>query len=506
MPTRKTTVFYMILIALASVAIGMVLASRLELSPRSSAETMAMPQANSTPIGGTVDALTFRNIAKAATPAVVNVRTKSRRRAQEMTEFFGGEDLFRRFFGQPGAPEGRRRPQQPEITQGAGTGFIIDKAGLILTNNHVVEGATDIEVALYGTEEGPNLSARVVGRDPLTDSALIELTEKPREPLPVVKFGDSGQIQPGDWVMAIGNPFNFSHTVTVGVVSAVERPFPVAEQRWQDVIQTDAAINPGNSGGPLLNIRGEVVGINTAIISGGMSPGNVGIGFAIPINVVRELLPQLRTGKITRGRIGVEIGPVPADAFAEFGLKERGGALVSRVESDGPAAKAGVQPGDVIVEYHGKAVKSREDLVSLVVATKPGTSVPLKIIRDKQPKTLNVTVEELNLDSEGRGDQQTDGDTSAGFGITLEPLSGDLARRLRVPSGRGGAVITDVEQASSAQRAGLQRGDVILQVNRGEVANVQETIRELQKIKAGGVAFLLIWRGNQEVFVTVRKE
>jgi serine protease Do len=505
MPTRKTTVFYMILIALASVAIGMVLASRLELSPRSSAETMVMPQANSAPIGGAVDALTFRNIAKMATPAVVNVRTTSRRRSQELTEFFGGDDFFRRFFGQPGMPEGRRRGQ-PEVTQGAGTGFIIDKAGLILTNNHVVEGATQIEVGLYGTEEGPNLSARLIGRDPLTDSALIELTEKPRDPLPVAKFGDSDQIQPGDWVMAIGNPFNFSHTVTVGVVSATERPFPVAEQRWQNVIQTDAAINPGNSGGPLLNIRGEVIGINTAIVSGSMAAGNLGIGFAVPINVVRELLPQLRGGKITRGRIGVSVGTVAADAAAELGLKERAGALVSTVESDGPAAKAGVQPGDVIIEYNGKPVKNRDELVRLVVATKPGSTVPIKIVRDKQPKTLNVMVEELNLESEGQESQDAEGDTSAGFGITLEPLSGDLARRLRVPSGRGGAVISNVEAASAAQRAGLQRGDVILQVNRREVSNVQDSIRELQKIKSGGVAFLLIWRGNQEVFVTVRKE
>ena len=505
MPTRKTTVFYMILIALASVAIGMVLASRLDMSPRSVAETIAAPQANSAPIGGTVDALTFRNIAKAATPAVVNVRTTSRRRSQELTEFFGGDDFLRRFFGQPGQPEGRRR-QQPEVTQGAGTGFIIDKTGLILTNNHVVEGATQIEVGLYGTEEGPNLSARLIGRDPLTDSALIELTEKPRDPLPVVKFGDSDQIQPGDWVMAIGNPFNFSHTVTVGVVSAVERPFPMSEGRWQDVIQTDAAINPGNSGGPLLNIRGEVVGVNTAIISGGMVPGNLGIGFAVPINVVRELIPQLRTGKITRGRIGVSVATVPTDAVAELGLKERGGALVSTVESGGPASKAGVEPGDVIVEYNGKPVKTRDDLVRLVVATKPGTTVPIKVMRDKQLKTLNVTVEELNLEAEGGDSQEAEGDASAGFGITLEPLSGDLARRLRVPSGRGGAVITEVEPASAAQRAGLARGDVILQVNRRDVTSVQDTIRELQKVRSGGVAFLLIWRGNQEIFVTVRKE
>ena len=205
----------------------------------------------------------------------------------------------------------QRRPRD-QVVQAAGTGFIISKEGFILTNNHVVEGATKVLVSLYGEDEGQEYPARVVGRDPLTDSALLELTEKPNHTLPEAKFGDSGQIQQGDFVMAIGNPFGLAHTVSVGVVSALKRPFPVATGRSQDMIQTDAAINPGNSGGPLLNVRGEVVGINTAIYSDARQSGNIGIGFAVPINAVRDLLPQLRTGKITRGMIGVSVRRDPA--------------------------------------------------------------------------------------------------------------------------------------------------------------------------------------------------
>jgi len=348
MSTRKTTAFYTVLIAVASLAVGMVIASRLDLSPTSDAQTFAVPPANSAPITGPLDATTFRNIARAVSPSVVNIRTESLQRGQELTEFFGGDELFRRFFGQP-RNFGRARPMVA-----AGTGFVISKEGLILTNNHVVEGADKVEVSLYGEDDDVRYPARVVGRDPLTDSALIELTEKPDHDLPEVRFGDSSTVQPGDWVMAIGNPFGLAHTVSVGVVSALERPFEVADRRWLNMIQTDAAINPGNSGGPLLNLRGEVIGMNTAIYADSRQAGNIGIGFAVPINDVRTLLPQLRTGKVTRGMIGVQISPVPRDALEEFGLTERKGALVVAVSRGGPAAKAGVEPGDVIVEINGK--------------------------------------------------------------------------------------------------------------------------------------------------------
>ncbi len=515
MGSRKTTVFYVMLIAVASLAVGMVIASRLEWSPPSAAQTVAVPSTNSAPLGVPVDAATFRNIAKVVSPSVVNIRTESRQKAQELTEFFGGggDDLFERFFGGQ-QPRGRQQQPREQIAVAAGTGFIISRDGFILTNNHVVEGATKIEVGFFGDDTDVTYPARIVGRDPLSDSALIELTRKPQRDLAEVKFGDSEQMQPGDWVMAIGNPFGLAHTVSVGVVSA-NRPggLPVSTGRFADVIQTDAAINPGNSGGPLLNVRGEVVGMNTAIYSDSRNQGNLGIGFAIPINTVRDLLPQLRGGKITRGVMGVTVGDVPADAIAEFGLRERRGALITTVNPGGPAAKAGLEPGDVIVEYNGKPVKKRDELVQAVVSTKPGTTVPIKVMREKQEKSLSVTVEELNLDAETERQARNNDNTSEpgdeesqGFGFTLSPLTADVARRLRLPADSDGVLVTDVEQGSTASRAGIARGDVIVQVNRRAVGSPAEANRALNQVPSGGTAFLLIMRNGQQTFVTVRKE
>ncbi len=515
MSNRKTTFFYAVLIAVASLAVGMVIASRLGMSPTSTAQTVAPPM-NSAPIIGPLTANTFRDIANSASPAVVNIRTESRQRTQDLTDFFGGDgggDLFERFFGQP--KPNRRAPQRPrgQVVQAAGTGFIIDKAGYILTNNHVVEGATKIAVSLYDEDSDQEYAARVVGRDPLTDSALIELTEKPDHTLPEVKFGDSAQIQAGDFVMAIGNPFGLGHTVSVGIISAIERPFPVSQGRSAQVLQTDAAINPGNSGGPLLNLRGEVVGINTAIISGSRRSGNVGIGFAIPINVVRELLPQLRDGKVTRGRIGVGIGRVPADAVDEFGLKDRNGAVVLNVAPGGPAARAGIEPGDVIVAYSGKPIRSREELVAMVTATKPATTVPVRIVRDRQERTISVTIEELDLEAEtttlrsgNRGNGGDPRETSSGFGVTFSNITPDVARRLRLDRGTQGAVIIDVEPGSPAARVGLAAGDIIIRVGREQVATAAEASRELGRIPSGGTAFLRVLRNGQETFVAVTKE
>ena len=509
MSTRKTTLFYSFLIMVASLAVGMVIASRLDLPPASSAQTIVAPPMNSAPLSGPVDAGTFRNIAKAVSPAVVNIRSTSKQRAQEMTEFFGGnDDLLERFFG----GQGRQRQQRPreQETQAAGSGFVISKEGFILTNNHVVEGATKIEVSFFGEDNDAYYEARVIGRDPLTDSALIQLIEAKKD-LMEVKFGDSSKMEPGDWVMAIGNPFNLTHTVSVGVISATARSFPIAEQRFADVLQTDAAINPGNSGGPLLNARGEVIGINTAIYTDARQQGNIGIGFAIPINAVRELIPQLRTGKVTRGVIGVQVSPVPAEALAEFGLKDRRGALIGTVARGGPAAKAGIEPGDVILEFNGKPIKNRDELVATVVSTKPGTTVPVKVMRDRQERTLTLTVEELDLEAESnranalRETTDPAEEPSEGFGITLTALTPELAKRLRAGDVQG-VLVSDVEQGSAAFRQGIARGDIIIRVNRQAVRTPQEASRALEQVPSGGTAFLLVLRGGQEQFFTVRKE
>jgi len=522
MSNRKTTLFYAVLIAVASLSVGMVIASRLGLAPESSAQTVAAPAMNSAPLTGAVDAGTFRNIAKAVSPAVVNIRTESKQRAQDLSDFFGGgggDDLFDRFFGggqggpRGGGPggQGSARPREQTV-QAAGTGFIIDKAGFILTNNHVVEGANKIEVSLYGREgEDQEYAAKVVGRDPLTDSALIQLTEMPNHALPEIKFGDSSVMEPGDWVMAIGNPFGLAHTVSVGVISGTQRPFETTQQRFAQMLQTDAAINPGNSGGPLLNVRGEVVGINTAIYTDASRQGNIGIGFAMPINFVRELLPQLRTGKITRGRIGVEVSAILHDQIEALGLKSTDGALVRSVSPGGAASKAGMKPGDVIMAFNGKPVKKNDDLVSMVMATKPGTSVPIRVLRGKGEQTLTVTVDELDLEAETqqtrtKDDNEPQNEPTAGFGMSLGNITPDIARRLRLQDNTRGALVVDVDQASAAARGGLVPGDVIIEVNRQPVTSSSEAQRELAKVASGRSASLVVIHQGQERFVIVKKD
>jgi serine protease Do len=530
MSTRKTTLFYALLIAVSSLAVGMVIASRLDMTPASSAQSFAAPTMNSQPITGALDAQTFRNVAKAQQPMVVNIRTESKQRGQDLSDFFGGggggtpEDFLHRFFQQPGDPDdqsqappqgrGRSPRRRDQTTVAAGTGFIISKDGLILTNNHVIEDATKIEVSLFGEDDDQTYAAKLVGRDTLTDSALIQLTEKPSHPLPEARFGDSSQMAAGDWVMAIGNPFNQGWTVTVGVISAMQRPF-TADGRTNEMIQTDAAINPGNSGGPLLNLRGEVIGINTMIFTNARVEGNIGIGFAVPSNTVRELLPQLHTGKVIRGRIGLQMVNIPREAYEDFGLKSRAGALVSVVAAGGPADKAGIKAGDVITEFNGRPVTNTSDLQKSVTATKPGTSVSVKVVRNGKEQSLNATVEELDLDAE-RGQQartnQRDQPEEQGqdsFGLTLTNLTPQISRRLQVPSGQAGAVVTDVDPNGPSVGA-LRPGDVILSVNGARVASASDAGRELQKVASGRFARILVWRvaGSEgsEVFVTVRKD
>ena len=522
MSTRRSTWFYGLLLVLASITVGMVLASRLDLAPHSTAQALAAPPANGAPLSGPVDATTFRTIAKNVSPTVVNIATESRQR-MDLSDFLGGDgggglgDLFD--FGQPQQPRGQeRRPPRERKVASAGTGFIIDKSGLILTNNHVVEGATKIMVSLYG-EEDQQYAARVVGKDPLTDSALLELTDKPDHLLPEIKFGDSAQMQPGDWVMAIGNPFGFSHTVSVGVVSGIGREFAVNERgsRNARVIQTDAAINPGNSGGPLLNLRGEVIGINTAIYADQMRQGNIGIGFAMPINLVRDILPQLRTGKITRGRIGIEVEEVKPGDVKVMRLKNRDGARVSSIIPGSAAEKAGLEDGDVILSFNNKAVRRSEDLIGMVTATKPGSTVPLRVVREGAERAMTITVDELDYDAENltarveRPEPAPDSRvTSRGFGIELENLTAELSRRLELKDTRG-AIIRFVDQDGPAAEV-LRPFDVIIRVGSTPITNKTEAMRELDRVPSGETATLRILRPSEDGgaprqrFLTMQKE
>ena len=505
MATRRNTFFSGMLIAVTSVAIGLVLAARLDLVSDSAAQTfnaspggLTLPETNSQPITGQLGANTFRDIADAQSPMVVNISTESRRSGGGRSPFGGNQDeLFRRFFEDLPEPDRERR------TQSAGTGFVIDRSGLILTNNHVVAGATKIEISFFG-DESESYEAEVVGRDRLTDSALLELTERPDHPLPVATFGDSDQMRAGDWVMAIGNPFNLGHTVTVGVVSAVGRPFEQVRGRAQNVIQTDAAINPGNSGGPLLNLRGEVIGINTAIVSD--RPSNLGIGFAVPINTVRDLLPQLRTGRVTRGVIGVSILAVTNDDYEYHGLSERMGAIVQSIERGGPADESDLELGDVIVSYDGDRVEDVADLQRKVVETRPGTRIELGVYRDLAPTTVAITIGELDLENQGQAAPVEVEDLSTSFGMNLQDLTAESARQLDLPRGVQGAVVTGVEPGGSAQTGGARPGDVITSVNRVPVETAADAIRELNRVEAGGTAFLLVSRGEAQILLRLSRE
>ena len=432
MSTRKTTLFYAVLIALASVAVGMVIASQWGLPQASSAQTINVPAANTAALNGPIDAQTFRNIAKAQSPTVVNIRTTARVRGRELTEFFGGQDdLLQRFFGGQGQPPGPgqqrprgRQPRENEAPQqeGTGTGFIIDKSGFILTNNHVVEGADDIRVSLFGGGRTESYAAKVVGRDALTDTALIQLTEMPAAALQEAKFGDSAQMQPGDWVVAIGNPFNLSHTVTVGVVSALGRPLGGVRGREQPMLQTDAAINPGQLGRPAAERarrgrrhqhrhlhRRAAGGEHRHRIRHPDQPDSRPAAAAAQ-----------RQGHARRDRHPRRPGWRRQGRRRGDGAAGAGGAMLSSVIPGGPAEKAGLEAGDIITEFNGRPVADSDALVNLVIATKPGTSVPVTIYRKKQKKTMNVTVDELDLEAEqGR---QASGRTRAGRGADRDRL------------------------------------------------------------------------------------
>src|SRR5438105_8566001 len=374
-----------VLVALISLVVGLGISGSLDWLAPSRA---VMGEGGSSDARSPGQLPDFVSLAKKMRPVVVNISTTQMSEARGPQEFgspFGEEDPFndfwRRFFGGP-------LPRGPQRQRSLGSGFIIDSDGSILTNNHVVENAQKIVVKLQGDDQ--EYEAKVIGRDPKTDIAIIKINSKTS--LPAASFGDSDRLEVGEWVVAIGNPFGLDSTVTSGIVSAKGRH--IGQGPYDNFIQTDASINPGNSGGPLINLRGEVIGINTAIFS--RTGGNIGIGFAIPINLVKEVLPQLRgKGKVTRGYLGVLIQKVTPEIAESLGMEKGYGALVANVSKDGPADKAGVKVGDVIVEFDGKEVKDSGDLPIIVARTQVDKKARMKVLRDKKEVVLNVAVGEL---------------------------------------------------------------------------------------------------------------
>jgi serine protease Do len=480
-----------VLVALTSLAIGLGISGSLDwLAPSRAVNLLGDAGSDPRSFSGLPD---FVNLAKKIKPIVVNISTTQMNEArggpQEFTSPFGEEDPFndfwRRFFGGP-------QPRGPQRQRSLGSGFIIDGDGSILTNNHVVENASKIVVKLADDQE---YEAKVVGRDQKTDIAVIKINAKTA--LTAANFGDSDALEVGEWVVAIGNPFGLDSTVTSGIVSAKGRH--IGQGPYDSFIQTDASINPGNSGGPLLNLRGEVIGINTAIFS--RTGGNIGIGFAIPINLVKELLPQLRgKGKVVRGYLGVLIQKVTPEIAESLGMEKSQGALVANVSKDGPAEKAGVKVGDVIVEFDGKEVKDSANLPIIVARTPVDKKVRMKVLRDKKETFLNVAVGELK-DEEVVATVPEKGE----LGLTVQRLTPQMAESLGLERAEG-VVVTAVEPASAGDEAGIRRGDIIVEVDRKAVRSIDDYKKAVAGVRKGRGVLFLVRRGDSTLFLALKPQ
>ena len=430
----------------------------------------------------------FTNLVKKIGPSVVNVSTTQLRKGvQNRPSPFGGDDpasqFWEKFFG-------GRVPRGPQRQTGLGSGFIIDGNGTILTNYHVVDGAQRIAVTL---SDGKHYDAKVIGKDQKSDIAVIQI-DAGRD-LPAVTLGDSDRLEVGEWVMAIGNPFGLDHSVTSGIVSAKGRH--IGAGPYDNFIQTDASINPGNSGGPLINLQGEVVGINTAIFS--QSGGNIGIGFAIPTNSVKELLPQLKDkGKVVRGYLGTTVQKITPEIADSLGLRESRGALVAEVLKGSPAERGGVNLGDIILELDRKEIKDSGDLPPLVARVTPGSTVQLKIWREGKEITLPITVGEMKENEIVASAPEGD------LGLTVEPMTPEIAQSLGLERADG-VVITAVAPGSAADEAGLRAGDLVTEINRRPVKNLADYNREIARTEKGKSLLFLVRRGQGSLFLALKR-
>jgi serine protease Do len=443
---------------------------------------------------GLVGSNVIVDIAKTKNPAVVNVTIKGKhkkasRNNPQMPEFGPFRDFFNNM------PE----MQEPHPKSGTGSGFLIDAQGHILSNHHVVEGAQEIIVTLQEGDEDKEYPARLVGSDAKLDISLLKIEREAKNdrPFPYLSFGDSDALQVGEWVIAIGSPFGLNHTVTAGIVSAKGRN--IGAGPYDEFIQTDASINPGNSGGPLLNVKGEVVGINTAILSGNTG-GNVGIGFAIPGNSAKTILKDLKEkGSVTRGWLGVMIQRITPELAGTLGLEQTRGALVGDVTPNGPAAKAGIRRGDVVMKFGKIAIHKMEELPKLVAATPPGVGVDLEVLRDGKTKNVPITVGTLESPTEGRHAALGNVIT---LGIQVQDLTPELAKSMKLPEADG-VLVSGVDPSGSAAQGGIKRGDVIVEVNRNPVRNASEFQQAVGRDKSEPLLFL-IRRGNNTLFVAVK--
>ena len=435
----------------------------------------------------------FSKLVKKASPSVVNISTVKviKNTGIKPMPFkgqrpFSPDDPFKDFFDRFFKDQIPKQHRQKSL----GSGFIIDKDGFILTNNHVVENTDEIMVKLTDEKEYP---AKIVGRDPKTDLALIRIEiDRPLKPL---TLGNSDNLEVGDWVVAIGNPFGLGNTVTAGIVSAKYRHLGAGS--YDNFIQTDASINPGNSGGPLLNTSGEVIGINSAIFS--RTGGSIGIGFAIPVNMARDLLPQLKKGKVIRGWLGVMIQKITPELKDKLKLKDERGALVADVTPGAPADKAGIKRGDVIVSFDGKVIKQMKDLPYIVASTPVNKTVLVVVIRKGQEKDFQIKLAELKDD---KGSRET-GQKKPYLGMTVEELTPQLARSLGI-SETSGLVVVQINNNTPAAEAGLKQDDVILEIDQVTVKNLNQFNKKIQDYKKGDAILFLIKRKGSTLYLTLK--
>lgn len=482
-----------ILVAIISVVAGVMITARFDMTNTTTAQNF-WQDADSSPLVTGAVPNNFVELARKLSPVVVNISTTQVMKERPtmpfpefrgpFEEFFG--DDFRRFFEEPPGGEMKR--------QSLGSGFILNAEGYILTNFHVIENATEIIVTL--SEDKKDYKATVVGQDQKLDIALIKI--KPEESLPIAVMGDSDGLHIGEWVLAIGNPFGLGGTVTAGIVSQKGRV--IGAGPYDNFLQTDASINPGNSGGPLFNVKGEVVGINTAIVAGGQ-----GIGFATPINMVKEVLLQLKeTGKVTRGWIGVSIQELTPELARSFGVKEARGVLISSVNPNEPADQAGLKAGDIIISFDGRQVNELSDLPRVVATTPPGKSAEVKVLRDGKERVFFVKVG-IKVDeevSEPEASQDT-GSPDKRLGISAQPITPEIAKRLGKKE-TDGVIISSVKPDSAAAEAGLKRGDLVKEIDRKPIRGMADYSRALNEAEKNDIVLFLVERGGNTIYVIVK--
>jgi serine protease Do len=485
MQRESQRLFSLAAVIVAAVLFGMVIAGGLNITPDVSADRSAAPDAAPAPAAAYDDefrAPDFATLADRVVPSVVSVFSTEVEDAEDRRQQMP-RDFFH-FFREPGPQD-----DEPRSRQSSGSGFFISTDGEVLTNFHVVEGADRIRIRLSDDSE---IEAEVIGRDEATDLALLKVKDADRS-FPALPFGDSESLRVGEWVMAVGNPLNMEHTVTVGVVSAKGRQLGLADRSFEDYIQTDAAINFGNSGGPLVNLRGQVVGINTAINARAQN-----LGFAVPVKIAKRILPQLRErGKVVRGYLGIAVQNIDERTQEAFGLSSRDGAFVQGVNEGSAAEKAGLQPGDVIVTVDGQPVVETRDLIDRVSATPPGETVKLDVIRDGKRIQLEATLDERTPEGDEGDDADRDrseGDAAERVGMSVADLNERTRQFYRVPDEVDGVVVTRVEPLSPADDEGLVRGDVITQVNGSDVESVDQLMDAIDAVDSGGYLRLYVYR------------